>query len=541
MGETFKESWIVPKFILEKLVKNQITGGKNQKKNLDEVSSVSQNIYDDKEGPDLEVMGSSPMAALTINAREKEKEKQKFKKNIALEAEEVDLAHENKLHSILGMFSHSLKHRVFYLLNFIYKQAGKRFDWNRSFQMGIDKRFYPESNLVDILTFLFSNNTRHFLSEEKIKCEDEKNNMIFGVPRDLDVFTDFLKTLPGVLSFKPFQFSSSQLEKFKAYTEKLNNLTPNAKDKLEHQKKPLIKIHEKEEESENEQEEEEEEEEKEQEKNEESEEESFQDAEDHSKSSPVQEIPVTETLPMTQAQQVLPAQQALPAQQQVPPAQQQVPPAQPVLPVQKGLPKPFPPQPSPLKSMVTESSPVEAMMSPPESKGPTIKPVTEAKAQVAAEAASATASPLFNKKPMTLNEVIQHQDEAMDVDDTNETVQDQLEKATAEAAAAEAAKVEPKTTIAQNETSEWETGSESGHLADVSAGEDEVMEEGETKPKRRKEEEEEEDDDVAPLPKAPPEPERRYSSRKRKEVDKLQVGDASQSQLSQAEKYRYLT
>ena len=192
--------------------------------------------------------------------------------------------------------------------------------------------------------------------------------------------------------------------------------------------------------------------------------------------------------------------------------------------------------------MVTESSPVEAMMSPPESKGPTIKPVTEAKAQVAAEAASATASPLLNKKPMTLNEVIQHQDEAMDVDDTNETVQDQLEKATAEAAAAEAAKVEPKTTIAQNETSEWETGSESGHLADVSAGEDEVMEEGETKPKRRKEEEEEEeDDDVAPLPKAPPEPERRYSSRKRKEVDKLQVGDASQSQLSQAEKYRYLT
>ena len=215
MADTFKESILIPKSFLESLIKKE-----NNKKS-DYGTAV--------------VNSSTPMANIVFETKELQKEHFPVKKKkVQFEdsfEKEINKEHEMKIQTLLRMFPYSLRYKISYLLNFIYKQVGTRFKWNSSFQMAIDKRFFPESNLVDILTFLYSENTTDFMSEENIRLKE--GHRIIGVPRDVDVFVDFLKTLPGVVNMKAFHFLFSQLNKFRAYQNSLSKLTAKQKDELE--------------------------------------------------------------------------------------------------------------------------------------------------------------------------------------------------------------------------------------------------------------------------------------------------------------------
>ena len=225
MADTFKESVIIPKSFLEKLVKQK------QNKNVtkkDEPAEASQ---------------ATPMADIAFQTKELHKEHHfpppKKRKTDTFVTEEINKEHDLKLQALLRMFPYTLRHKISYLLNYIYKHAGTRFKWNSTFQMGIDKRFFPESNLVDILTFLYSENTLDFISEENIKLKDDHERVI-GIPRDVEVFVDFLRTLPGVPNMKAFHFLVSQLNKLKSYQQTMNELTPNEKDALEKLPNPVV-------------------------------------------------------------------------------------------------------------------------------------------------------------------------------------------------------------------------------------------------------------------------------------------------------------
>ena len=215
MADTFKESILIPKAFLEKLVKKE----KGDKKDAS---------LDDG------VVNSTPTANILFQTQELQKEHfpapKKTKKVDPFE-KEINKEHESKIQTLLRMFPYTLRHKISYLLYFIYKHAGTRFRWNSEFQMGIDKRVFPESNLVDILTFLFSENTADYISEETIKLKE--GHYVMGIPRDVDVFLDFLKTLPGVQNMKAFHFLTSQLNKLKVYQESVNVLTPNQKEAIE--------------------------------------------------------------------------------------------------------------------------------------------------------------------------------------------------------------------------------------------------------------------------------------------------------------------
>ena len=254
---SFKESFVVPKDLFYQL--NNKNSLKTQRKfslekplskdNEQGSTAVAKLAFfkknEDERKANIEKLVSSLNDVRHGDQLKQEQLKQDSQKNDHLAPTFTDL----EINDILSFFETRLKFHIRYFLKFLQHNT-KRFSWTPRYQIKLDNFVYQESNFVDILRFLFSEEpATGYVSQMPytIKLREYSDDHEFPdisslpVPKNLDIFLDFLKEIP-TFNKKAFAFNTSNLEVVNEYLERIHGMDQEEKNQLAQEKSPSILV-----------------------------------------------------------------------------------------------------------------------------------------------------------------------------------------------------------------------------------------------------------------------------------------------------------
>ena len=249
---TFKESLIIPRDIFEHLQQENAT--KPQKIN-DDTSS----IFSSKSKNLNKTQGIGSTALAKIGFHEKsERDRANGIKNIKDSI--VDLTKlktndsnnttvtNNQIEDLLSFFTVTNRPKVRYLLKFLQQQQKERFNWNDHYQMIIDKKLCEDSNLIEILNFLYQEDLpKAYLSAQNVwiravDSDDEKMFTDIPVPSHLGIFLKFLHETAGVNDLRVFNFNQENVNLFNRFQWKVKHLTAQQQETIKNNRKSFIQM-----------------------------------------------------------------------------------------------------------------------------------------------------------------------------------------------------------------------------------------------------------------------------------------------------------
>ncbi len=254
---SFKESFVVPKDLFYQL--NNKNSLKTQRKfslekplskdNEQGSTAVAKLAFfkkkEEERQANIDKLASSLNDVRNGDQLKQEQLKQDSKKNDLLAPSFTDM----EINDILSFFETRLKFHIRYFLKFL-QHNSKRFSWTPRYQIKLDNFVYQESNFVDILRFLFSEEpATGYVSQMPftIKLREYSDDHEFPdisslpVPKNLDIFLNFLKEVP-TFNKRAFAFNTSNLEVVNEYLERIHGMDQEEKNQLAQEKSPSILV-----------------------------------------------------------------------------------------------------------------------------------------------------------------------------------------------------------------------------------------------------------------------------------------------------------